>query len=159
VWRRVRYVLLLAALCALATCPTAKRACTSEVRARESASLLDYLGDRVAAVVATTGRVPPLAAGPTPVPGCCEQGGACSAESVAWDAPGWRALRFSIDNDFRYTYQYVPDPSGTSAVVRATGDLGCDGTTRVDELHLSVEADGKTVTRTWTHETQRPDDD
>jgi hypothetical protein len=157
-WRRVRYALGLAALCALATCPTAKRACTAEVRAREAASLLDYLGDRVAAIVATTGRMPPLAAGPTPVPGCCEQGGACSADSVTWDAPGWRALQFSIDNDFRYTYQYIPDPSGTSAVVRATGDLGCDGTTRVDELHLGIDADGKTVTRTVSHEIQRPDD-
>jgi hypothetical protein len=158
-WRRFRYVLLLAALCAIATCPSAKRACTANVRAREADTLLDYLGDRVADAVASTGKVPPLAAGPTPVPGCCEQGGACPADSIAWDAPGWRALRFSIDNDFRFTYQYLPDASGTSAVIRATADLGCDGTTRTDELHVSVDGDGKSVTRTWTHQVVRPDTD
>lgn len=157
-WRRLRYVLGLAALCALATCPSAKRACTADVQARESDALLDYVGDRIAEVVATTGKVPPVAAGPTPVPGCCEQGGACNADSVSWDAPGWRALGFSIDGSFRYTYQYEPDPMGASAIVRATGDLACDGTSRVDELHVSVDADGKSVTRTYSHIVTHPDD-
>jgi hypothetical protein len=157
-WRRLRYVLGLAALCALATCPSAKRACTADIEARESDQLLDYLGDRIAEVVATTGKVPPVAAGPTPVPGCCEQGGACSADSVQWDAPGWRALGFSIDGAFRYTYQYEPDQTGESAIVKATGDLACDGSVRTDELHVSVDSDGKSVTRTWSHSVVHPDD-
>jgi hypothetical protein len=158
-WRRVRYVLVLTALCAVATCPAAKRACTADVRAREAETLLDYLADRVAEGVAATGKVPPVAAGPTPVPGCCEQGGTCAADAISWDAPGWRALRFSIDGDFRFSYQYEPDSSGASAILRATGDLGCDGTTRIDELHVSVDSDGKSVTRTWSHRVVHPDVD
>src|SRR5256885_5817269 len=143
--RRVRYLLLLAFLCALATCPTAKRACTANQRAREANVLLDYIGDRVDKAVADTGHVPPLPAGPTPSPGCCEQGGTCSPDATMWDAPGWRALAFSIDGEFRYTVQYIPAPTGESAIVRATADLACDGTAYVDEMTLTV--DGKTVTR------------
>ncbi len=155
--RRVRYVLLLAGLCAIATCPTAKRACTANQQARESKGLLDYLGDRIEATVATTGKVPPLPAGPTPQPGCCEQGGACSPDPAQWDAPGWRALGFSVDGDYRYTYQYIPDASGAGATLRATADLACDGTGYVDTLELRV--DGKAVTRTWTHTVTPPPTD
>lgn len=83
-WRRLRYVLLLIALCAIATCPAAKRTCTAKTRAAEADQLLGYLADRVAAHVATTGRVPPAAAGPTPEPGCCARGGACPVDAAAW---------------------------------------------------------------------------
>jgi hypothetical protein len=147
-WRRVRYVLLLAALCAIATCPTAKRSCTAKTRAQEANDLLDYLGDRVAARIAATGRVPPIAAGPTPLPACCEQGGTCSQDATAWATPGWQALAFSIDDDYRYTYTYIPDPGGRSAIVRAVGDLDCNGETSLYELELRIESDG--VKRTWT---------
>ncbi|MDQ3371084.1 MAG: hypothetical protein M3680_37170, partial [Myxococcota bacterium] len=61
-WRRLRYVLLLVSLCAIATCPTAKRSCTARTRAQEADDLLAYLADRVAATIAATGRVPPAAA-------------------------------------------------------------------------------------------------
>ncbi|HET7505356.1 MAG TPA: hypothetical protein VFK02_30260, partial [Kofleriaceae bacterium] len=64
-WRRLRYLLLLVALCAIATCPAAKRSCTARTRAVEADQLLGYLADRVAAEVAATGRVPPSPAGPT----------------------------------------------------------------------------------------------
>jgi len=146
-WPRVRYVLALLGLCAIATCPAAKRTCVAKHRAREAEQLLAYLGDRVEQEVARTGKVPPAAAGPTPVPGCCAQGGACSPDDKLWDAPGWRALQFTIDGDFRYTYEYVPDPSGTSAIVRATGDLDCNETRAIYELHLVVK--GTTVERSW----------
>jgi len=147
-WRRLRYVLLLASLCAIATCPAAKRACTRNTRAQEAEELLDYLGDRVARAVATTGKVPPTAAGPTPQPGCCEQGGACSPDATTWSAQGWRELAFSIDDDYRYTYQYVPDPSGLSATLRAVGDLDCDGKASLYEVKLTVI--GGLVSRVWT---------
>ena len=146
-WPRVRYALALLALCAIATCPTAKRSCIARRHAREAETLLSYLGDRVAAAVADTGKVPPLAAGPTPRPSCCEQGGACAPDAKLWDTPGWRALAFSIDGEFRFTYEYEPDPSGTSAIVRATGDLECNGTLTTYELHLLVG--GRGVLRTW----------
>src|SRR5260370_11708311 len=101
-WRRLRYVLALVALCAIATCPAAYRSWTARRHAREADRLLDDLADRVAAVVAATGKVPALAAGPTPQPGCCDRGGTCEPADE-WTAPGWRALRFSIDDRYRYS--------------------------------------------------------
>ncbi len=147
-WRRLRYVVLLLALCAIATCPAAKRACTAKARGAEASELLGYLADRVAAHVAASGRVPPTAAGPTPQRGCCEQGGTCSPDAAAWAAPGWRELGFSIDGAHRYTYQYAPDPSGLSATLRAVGDVDCDGAASTVELALTVT--GGTVARAWS---------
>lgn len=146
-WRRLRYVLLLVALCAIATCPAARRACTAKMRAAEAEQLLGYLADRVAARVATTGRVPPTPAGPTPQ-ACCEQGGVCTPDAAAWAAPGWRELGFSIDGPHRYTYQYAPDPNGLSATLRAVGELACDGAVSTVELKLTVA--GGQVSRTWS---------
>ncbi len=147
-WRRFRYVLALVGLCAIATCPIAKRSCTAKQRAREADDLLGYLGDRVADAVTATGKVPPLPAGPTPKQGCCDQGGACDPDDKTFDSPGWRALGFAIDTPYRYTYEYAPDPSGTSAIVRAVGDLDCNGQTSLYELKLEVK--GTSVERTWT---------
>lgn len=147
-WRRVRYVLLLIALCAIATCPTAKRSCQAKNRAQEAEDLLSYLADRVVREATATGHVPPAPAGPTPLPDCCEQGGVCDADPTRWKTPGWQALQFTIDDDHRYTYQYVPDPSGRSAVIRAIGDLDCDDATSLHEVRIEIDASG--VHRTWT---------
>jgi len=147
-WRRLRYLLLLAALCSIATCPSAKRACTANTHAQEAEDLLGYLADRVATAYASTGKLPSIAAGPTPVPSCCEQGGTCSPDPVLWAAAGWRELGFSIDDTYRYTYTYVPDPSGTSATLRAIGDLDCDDQRSLYEVKLTVVAG--TLTRAWT---------
>lgn len=172
-WRRLRYVLLLVALCAIATCPAARRACMARTRAAEADQLLGYLADRVAAQVAASGRVPPMPAGPTPK-GCCGAGGpggpdgaggaggagggasensdgVCGPDAALWAEPGWRALGFSIDGPHRYAYQYVPDASGLSATLRAVADLSCDGTTTTVELKLAVV--GGTVTRAWSRST------
>jgi hypothetical protein len=140
--RRVRYVLLLIALCAIATCPSAKRACTARSRAKEADQLLDYLADKVVAAIVATGHVPPQAAGPTPVPACCEQGGTCAADPTLWTTPAWRALGFSVDGEYRYTYSYIPDPGGRSAIVRAVGDLDCDGETSLYEIAIRVDGTG-----------------
>jgi hypothetical protein len=146
-WRRVRWFLTLIALCAIATCPSAKRSCTARNRAREADDLLSVIGDRVASVVATTGKVPLTPAGPSPQTSCCDQGGTCSPDASTWSAQGWRELQFSIDGPYRYTYQYIPDSSGQSAVVRAIGDLDCNQTTALYELRLTVQ--GSSVRRTW----------
>ncbi len=147
-WGRVRYALALAGLCAIATCPIAKRSCTAKQRAREADDLLDYLADRVADAVTATGKVPPLHAGPTPQPACCDQGGTCAPDAHTFDTPAWHAIGFSIDTPYRYTYEYVPDPSGLSAIVRAVGDVDCNGTSSLYELKLEVK--GTRVERTWT---------
>ncbi len=148
-WRRLRYVLLLVSLCAIATCPSAKRACTANTRAKEADELLDYLADRVAQTFAATGKLPATAAGPTPTPGCCEQGGGeCCADPTLWAGAGWRELGFSIDDPFRYTYEYAPDASGTFAILRAIGDLDCDEKKSVYEVKLTII--GTKLVRTWT---------
>src|SRR5512139_66241 len=147
-WRRLRYVLLLIALCAVATCPTAKRSCQAKNRAQEAEDMLSYLADRVAQSLTATGHVPATPAGPTPVPDCCENGGVCEADATRWAAPGWQALQFSIDGDYRYTYSYLPDPSGKSAVVRAVGDVDCDDVTSLYEVEIKIDAAG--LRRKWT---------
>ena len=147
-WRRLRYALLLIALCAIATCPAARRSCTARTRSAEADQLLGYLADRVAARVAADGRVPATAAGPTPETSCCERGGTCPADAAAWAAPGWRELGFSIDGEHRFSYQYAPDPSGLAATLRATGDVACDGAVRTIELKLTVA--GGQLLRAWS---------
>lgn len=149
-WRRVRYVVFLVALCAIATCPSAKRSCTAKSRAREAEDLVGYLADRVVAAIAANGRVPATAAGPTPSPACCEQGGTCSPDPAIWNTPGWQALAFSIDDDHHYSYSYIPDPSGRSAVIRAVGDLDCDGVAATYELEIRVDSQG--VHRKWSRQ-------
>jgi hypothetical protein len=149
-WRRLRYILLLVALCAIATCPTAKRSCQAKSRAQEAEDMLAYLADRVAAVASSTGQVPAIPAGPTPLPDCCEQGGVCEADASRWNTPGWLALAFSIDDDHRFTYSYVPDPSGRAAVIRAVGDLDCDDVTSLYEVEIKVEPNSHGLRRKWT---------
>jgi hypothetical protein len=149
-WRKLRYVLGLVALCAIATCPAARRSCVAQNRAREADQLLDVLADRVARHVATTGRVPPTAAPLTPVPACCEQGGTCAPEIATWAAPGWRELEFSIDGPFRFSYEYAPDPSGMSAIVRAVGQVDCDASPQTIEVSIVVK--GTEVERVKTRE-------
>jgi hypothetical protein len=146
-WRRVRYVLLLAALCAIATCPAAKRSCQARNRAAEAEQLLAYLAEQVTLSYLATGKLPP-GAGPTPRPSCCEQGGTCEPDPSTWAAPGWVALGFAIDDPYRYTYEYVPDPSGASATLRAVGDLDCDQKTSLYEVKLTVS--GGAVIQAWT---------
>jgi hypothetical protein len=146
-WRRLRWFLILAALCAIATCPSARRSCTAKNQAREADDLLGVIASRVAHDVAVTGKLPMTPAGPTPVVSCCEQGGVCKQDFAVWDKPGWRELGFSIDGDYRYAYQYAPDPSGKFAIVRATGDLDCDGVSSLYEVKLTVV--GTLVQRSW----------
>jgi hypothetical protein len=144
--RRFRYVMLLIGLCSLATCPAAKRSCTARAQSREADQMLQYLVERVAMSVAHTGRVPATPAGPTPLPSCCDiGGGTCTADPAVWDTPGWKALRFTVDDDYRYTYSYIPDPSGRSAILRAVGDL--DGESSLYEVEVVV--DGQNVQTTW----------
>jgi len=147
-WRRLRYVLLLISLCAIATCPAANRACTAKTRAAEADELLGYLADRVAAQVTATGRVPATAAGPTPAAACCGHGGTCPPDPAAWATAGWRELGFSIDGAHRFAYQYTPEPSGLGATLRAVGDVACDGKPR--EVALVLTVTGGKVSRAWS---------
>jgi hypothetical protein len=151
-WRRLRWLAGLIALSALATCPIGWRACKSQRRAREADQLLAYLADRVAKTYAATGALPSAAAGPTPALGaCCEQGGQCAASPDTWRAPGWKALGFTIDDPHRFSYAYQPTADG--AVLRAVGDVDCDGQPSIYELRLARDPEDAThLVRTWTRQ-------
>jgi hypothetical protein len=141
-WRKIRYVLLLLALCAMATCPAARRAWLRRERAREAPLLLGALGDRVEAVWKERGRFPQEPAGPTPPIGaCCDQGGACAVDATEWQSPGWAALGFTIDDPHRYAYAYTLVDGGKAVVLRATGDLDCNGKPGVYEVRMEVVGD------------------
>lgn len=147
-WRRVRYAMLLVGLCAIATCPAANRSCTARARAREADQLTEYLADRVERALAD-GHLP-AAAGPTPVPACCDRDdGICEPDPTAWATPQWQALGFSIDGPHRFTYSYTPSADGRSAVVRAVGDTDCNGEQASYEIELTATANG--IVRTQSH--------
>ena len=125
-WRRIRYVLVLIALCSIATCPSAHRSCRAKLRAREAAQLLETLEAELARLVAAGAPLPSVAAGPTPPPNtCCEQGGQCAVDATRWTVEPWHTLRFSMDKPHRYSVEYAPIPGG--ALVRVSGDVDCDG--------------------------------
>lgn len=148
-WRRLRLLVLLLALSTLATCPIGVRSCRSERRSVEARKLIGYLADRVQRIWRDTGALPPQSIGPTPSPGaCCDNGGACDVQLPLWDEPAWKALGFTIDGPHRYAYSYQLVDGGAAAVVRATGDLDCDGVFAVFEARLVP--DGDHLRAAWT---------
>lgn len=149
-WRRVRYVLLLVGLAALATCPAAWREFRHKNRAGEARAMLGYMASLVRAeFLDRGGRLPQQSVGPTPPAGrCCEQGGTCAVDKAPWADPAWRATRFSIDDPHRYSYQYEVVDGGRAAVLRAIGDLDCDGIYGTVEVRL--EPDGDQLIERWS---------
>lgn len=149
-WRkRLRWVIALVALMALATLPIGWRSCRSEARAREADKLMRYLVQQVKRVHAGTGALPRQAAGPTPAIGaCCEQGGRCAVDTTQWTLPTWRALAFTIDDPHRFSYSYQPTQTG--AVLRAVGDVDCDGQPSVVEVMLTLSPSG--IVEKWSRQ-------
>lgn len=95
----------------------------------------------VIAVWETTGALPP-ALPSTP--------GAPSSERRMWPgdaAPGWAEIGFAPVDPLYYSYEYEPDPSGTSFVVRARGDLDGDGVQSMFEQEFARDP----VTQEMTH--------
>jgi hypothetical protein len=135
-------VLVLIALCSIATCPTAHRSCRAKLRAREAPLLLEVLAAELARLVAEGKPLPTTAAGPTPPPGtCCARGGQCPVDQPRWTGEPWRTLRFSMDQPHRYSVEYAPIPGG--ALVRVSGDVDCDGV--IGSLSLRATVAGKTL--------------
>jgi hypothetical protein len=149
VWQRVRWVLALVALCALATCPAAQRRCAAKRDAREAPALLHYLVGQVKTLVSTTGKLPDINVGPTPAIGvCCAEGTTCAPDPSRWNEPGWRALGFSIDGRHRFSYQVRRD--GAALVLTAVGNQDCDSVHAVYEVRLTL--DGDKLTETWSQQ-------
>lgn len=86
---------------------------------------------------ASTGVTPPLG-------DCCKsKDGTCAPDATLWGTPAWKALRFSVDDPYRYSYEFKSDKS--SFVARAYGDLNCDGTYSTFEMKGNIAAD-RTIT-------------
>ena len=87
-------------------------------------------------------QFPAPSVGPTPPLGeCCKQGGKCAPERDTWEAPTWTALMFAVDDPHYYSYQYeVVDPA-KKFVVRAFGDLDCDGVYSTFEMTGEINAE------------------
>jgi type II secretory pathway pseudopilin PulG len=82
----------------------------------------------------------------TPAAPCCQQGGeegkcGAAANAGAWETPAWKALDFSMADDFYYQYRVLVQ--GGELVVQARGDLDCDGITSLFERRGSVTASGE----------------
>ena len=89
-------------------------------------------------------HLPPESVGPTPPVGtCCQSGdGKCAPDPALWSHPTWQALNFSVDDPHYYSYQYEVLEGGKAFVVRAIGDLDCDGVFSTFELTGEIAADG-----------------
>lgn len=89
-------------------------------------------------------HVPSESVGPTPPVGtCCEQGGKCAPDPALWEHPTWKLLKFSVDDPHYYSYAYEVLDGGKTFVVRAIGDLDCDGVRATFELTGTVTDDGR----------------
>lgn len=101
-------------------------------KAMEAKMMLRKMADGARMLALEGVRMPPPG-GPTPPLGsCCETGDKCLPDASLWESEPWVALQFSMDEPHYYSYQFVPGPNGF--VVRAMGDLNCDGETSLFEL-------------------------
>lgn len=146
VWQRVRWILALLLLCALATCPAAARECSTRRAAREAPELLGYLVARVKGYAAEHQALPDVDVGPTPLVGtCCATGDTCAPDPSRWTDPDWRLLQFSIDGRHRFSYEVHRDVD--ALVLVATGNQDCDSVHARYEVRLTL--DGGRVIEVW----------
>lgn len=82
---------------------------------------------------------PPAAAPMTPAAGsCCKQPqGKCVPTAADWAHPSWQALSFDIADPHYYSYELEPTTDGF--VVRAVGDLDCDGVLATFEVRGTMK--------------------
>jgi prepilin-type N-terminal cleavage/methylation domain-containing protein len=66
----------------------------------------------------------------TPAVDCCTQnaGGKkkCEAKADDWNTPEWRALQFSLSENFFFQYAYTPSNAGAGFTATAVGDTNCN---------------------------------
>lgn len=88
----------------------------------------------------------PPSAPMTPAAGsCCGQpGDRCAPNPQAWAGEGWSALKFSMDEPHRYSYEFISVGEGATATftARAVGDLDCDGVYSTYEAYGSIDPSG-----------------
>jgi hypothetical protein len=89
----------------------------------------------------------PQSTGPTPERLCATPDGLNHPQAEWWEQPAWKILEFRLEAPFYYQYSYRSEGEGLGArfVVRAEGDLNCNGVTSVLEIGGSVDSSGHVV--------------
>ncbi|MFH2009555.1 MAG: hypothetical protein ABI333_23380 [bacterium] len=77
----------------------------------------------------------------TPMRSCCTAGRRCRSTAADWKHPTWRRLGFSMAGSHHYRFQLIVQPGSlrTRLVLRALGDLDCDGRAGILERVGTVE--------------------
>jgi prepilin-type N-terminal cleavage/methylation domain-containing protein len=106
---------------------------TGKAKKTEAIVQLEKIKKKAIESYTTNATFPPLPAALTPGQSCCDQniGGKkkCAAVDADWDKPEWRALEFSLNENFFFQYKYEPTGNGAAFKATAVGDTDCDGTT------------------------------
>jgi type II secretory pathway pseudopilin PulG len=80
----------------------------------------------------------------TPAKSCCGAAGNKCDDAKAWQNPIWQELDFQIDEPHLFRYGY--ESNGKTFMVRAVGDLDCDGNEIAYVLTGTVDAQGNVST-------------
>jgi type IV pilus assembly protein PilA len=73
---------------------------------------------------------------------CLVAGKKCRPQPSLWTDASWKALNFSVDDPFYYSYQYTSTGTDTSSKfsIDAYGDLNCNGVYSTYERKGSVDS-------------------
>jgi hypothetical protein len=111
-------------------------------KSTEASEQLNFMGKRAKIAFGENGEFPRGTASLTPSQDCCGQPeGRCSTTGADWNSPVWQALRFEIDGEVNYRYDYTSS-DGKSFVAHAVGDLDCDGVPAVYQLEGMIDTAG-----------------
>jgi hypothetical protein len=91
----------------------------------EAALQLNKLAKNLKVAYITNQAFPKGNTGPTPDKSCCEGPNHKCFDTKAWQNPIWQQLDFQIDEPHLFRYAY--ESNGKTFVLRALGDLDCDG--------------------------------
>ncbi|MEO1271538.1 MAG: hypothetical protein AAFX99_25880 [Myxococcota bacterium] len=121
-----------------------------QTKTSEAGLNLKMMGDGVVAYYQDKGKLPP-SAGPTP--NMVPKGTQVSVDADAWDAEGWKAIRFMVHKPVYYQYAMVND--GDTSMLSAKGDLDGDGVTSEFLVKIHVEDGEATVTPVYLKDIDR----
>lgn len=117
---------------------------TKKSKPTETSVTLERLAKNLKVAQRTHGEFPKGSVPPTPSRSCCAfRDGRCS-EPAAWNHPIWNQLDFAMEAPHFFRYAY--DSDGTTFMVRAIGDLDCDGNEITYTLSGSIDDQGNVVT-------------
>lgn len=122
-----------------------RRAKTQEARAELSSISRGVMSYAQEEVLTSNGAVPkglPVSIPLTPAHVPCGK--------QAWPAdadPGWNALSFAPSGPIAYSYSVTADPEHHRVILKAKGDLDCDGTYSNFEMTVNVDPATGAITR------------